>query len=180
VLPSARCLHKHVTLHCRSTLLYSRRVSTGLEGMSMAGLRPGMGRGPLDDATPPDELLQRQHMSVFKTLEADMSMPCSTNHSAPMQKSDKYKECWCGCYVHLCARGTTNCGSRYVINFDQGLGYISSSPAGDGCEAAAGIAPGASDRGAVGYRDRPCDALAGWLPQHRGVPVLLVHLRRKN
>ena len=29
------------------TLLCSRRVSTGLVGMSMAAERPGMGRGPL-------------------------------------------------------------------------------------------------------------------------------------
>lgn len=31
-----------------------------------------------------------------------MSMPCSTNHSAPMQKSEhSFKYCWCGCYVHV-------------------------------------------------------------------------------
>lgn len=41
-----------------STLLYSRRVSTGLVGMSMAELRPGMGRGPLDGAPAAEEALQ--------------------------------------------------------------------------------------------------------------------------
>lgn len=44
------------------TLLYSRRVSTGLDGMSMEGLRPGMGRGPLEEAggAGDAELLQRE------------------------------------------------------------------------------------------------------------------------
>jgi hypothetical protein len=35
------------------TLLYSRRVSTGLVGISTAELRPGMGRGPLEGAPAP-------------------------------------------------------------------------------------------------------------------------------
>lgn len=40
------------------TLLYSRRVSTGLVGISMAELRPGMGRGPLEGAPAPAAALR--------------------------------------------------------------------------------------------------------------------------
>jgi hypothetical protein len=136
----------------KCTLLYSRRVSTGLVGISMAELRPGMGRGPLEGAPAPAAALR---------LPAHSSSTNISRHASSCHDPGQHTQtlCW-----------TPKC-SRWSPARDGGEAAVGVAP---------GACGGAGPIG-HGHRDRPGAGGGGARsrrPQHRGVLVLLVHLHQ--